>query len=294
MKFVNEPTFCPIAPIGYSPLVKGANAHLVLAHLLDKEFQPEELHSQVDQYIQFVKAESAAGAFIIMDNSCYEYHKPHEPAKLLELADLCDAHAIVLPDYPFSPSQKTIDAAIEYASSFKQAGYKTFFVPQSETGDVEDWISAYEWAANSELIDIIGISILGVPNAWNLIDPAYSRVVAMQTLLDRGLFNQDKHHHFLGLNSGPALEIPTLLRMGVLDTIDSSGPVWAGINSHRYSTDYDSYQSVKKLKMVVDFFAPVVGDSDTTLRIIHNLQLTNSLFDKKVIDSGVKPWYAIE
>lgn len=286
MKFVSSPQFCAIAPINYLHLVEGNAAHLCLAHLVEKS----------DVYAEFMKNEAANGSFIIMDNSAYERLElgPYNPDELMALAQKCGAKAIVLPDYIFTESAKTIAAAEQYAPLFKAADFATFFVPQSRTGDVEDWIAAYDWAANgagAELIDIIGISILGVPNAWSNIEPSFARVVAMQTLVDRGVFNTSKHHHFLGLNAGPALEIPSLLRMGVLDTIDSSGPVFAGMNGHRYSVDSDSYQAVRKLTMPVDFFAPLTKDSSTIDRIHHNLQLTYGLFTNF---STVNPWYAVE
>ena len=44
--------------------------------------------------------------------------------------------------------------------------------------------------------------------------------------------------------------------MNALDTIDSSGPVWAAITGHEYSIDTDSLQAVSKIKMPVDFDYP--------------------------------------
>jgi hypothetical protein len=92
------------------------------------------------------------------------------------------------------------------------------------------------------------------------------------------LFAENKHHHFLGLNAGPALEIPSLLNMVRNFTIDSSGPIWSAINGHRYTVDADSYQSVRKLKTPVDFSYCLLNDPATTDRINHNIQLTNNLF----------------
>lgn len=283
MNFAGTPQFCAIAPISYSSMVKGRGAHLVLGHLIDED----------EQYAEFSRTEANNGSFVMMDNSAYELKEPYSPNKLIELGRKCGAHAIVLPDYPFKPSSYTIDAAAVYAEQFRSAGFKTFFVPQSAPGDVEDWIHAYTWAANNPLIDIIGISILGVPVAWADIDPSYARVVAMNELKVRGLFNPQKHHHFLGLNAGPALEIPTLLRMGVLDTIDSSGPIWAAINGHRYTYDADSYQQTRKLTNPVDFHLPFTKDSRTLARITHNLELTDQLFSPTVY-SSTAPWYAVE
>lgn len=279
-----QPSFCYIAPTAYLDYTTASSTHLVLAHLVDRVDRNEV-------YSQFYRQRSDAGDFIMLDNSAYELKEPYSPNKLLELAGKCGAHAIVLPDYPFQPAQVTIDAAEKFAPIFKQAGLQNFFVPQSKAGDLEDWIAAYKWAANNDDIDIIGMSILGIPNALPNIDPAFARVVMTQILTERGVFNFDKHHHYLGLNSGPGLEIPSLLRMGVLDTIDSSGPVFAGITGHRYTTEADSLQMVKKLKQPVDFSVPRSKDPMTHERIAHNIALTQNLFAQT---GSAQPWYAVE
>lgn len=295
MNFCGTPQFCAIAPINYGSIVSARPAHLVLAHLLDREHYEGDSHKQelTEVYMEFCRTESENGSFIMLDNSCYEYKTPHSPDKLMDLASKAGAHAIVLPDYPFQHSSMTIEAAEKFAPIFKEAGFKNFFVPQSQKGDIDDWLAAYEWAADNPLIDIIGISILGVPAAWSDIDPAYARVIAMNEVKMRGIFASHKHHHFLGLNAGPALEIPSLLRMGVLDTIDSSGPIWSAVNGHRYTYDADSYQTVRKITNPVDFFMPFTKDARTLARIDHNLDLTDQLFRESVYKSTA-PWYAVE
>lgn len=279
-----NPQFCIITPTAYlEQFASQSSMHLVLAHLVDRD----------EQYTSFYKQMSKRGDFIMMDNSAYELKEPFSPDKLIDLATKCGAHAIVLPDYPFQPAHVTIDAAKEFIPAFKAAGFQTFFVPQSERGDLDDWLQAYMWASENDDIDIIGMSILGIPNAIPNIDPAFARVVMCQMLIDRGLFNFDKHHHHLGLNAGPALEIPSLLRMDALSSIDSSGPVHAGILGHAYTKEADSYQMVKKLKAPVDFAAPKTKDEATLQRIQHNVDMTLDLFNPKSW-SNQKVWYAEE
>jgi hypothetical protein len=281
MSKIQTPEFCFIAPVNYLQYTTESSTHLTLAHLVDQD----------DIYASFYDIRARLGDYIIMDNSAYELKIPYDTTKLVELGHKCGASAIVLPDYPFQQSSVTINAAIDHMKDFKEEGFDTFFVPQSKVGDLDDWISAYVWAAENPLIDIIGMSILGIPNSLPHIHPAYSRVVMSQILLERSLFNKDKHHHYLGLNSGPALEIPSLLRMGTLDSIDSSGPIWSAILGHAYTTDADSYQQVSKLKMPVNFYQPATKDEDTVNRIRTNIMLTNSLFD---METGLKTWYAEE
>jgi len=281
---MNEPQFCFIAPIEYLDFVpQESRAHLVLAHLVDSS----------ETYASFYKKRSEDGDYIMMDNSAYELKEPYSPDKLLELANKCGAVAIVLPDYPFQPCEVTIEAAEKFIPQFKEEGYDTFFVPQSEKGNLDDWLEGYKYASQHPDIDIIGMSILGIPNAIPHIDPAFSRVVMTQMLKDRNMLSNIKRHHYLGLNSGPKLEIPSLLRMGVLDTIDSSGPVWAGIVGHQYTNEADSLQMVSKIKLPVNFELPGSKDEMTHERIKHNIKMTQELFDPEFWNRG-SVWYAEE
>lgn len=275
------PEFCYIAPTEYLEFTTVSSTHLTLAHLVDVDAV----------YASHYKAVSDLGDYIIMDNSAYELKESFDANKLIELGHACGANAIVLPDYPFHKSDITIKAAEQLIGDIKKDGFDTFFVPQSEPDELDDWLYAYEWAANNPDIDIIGMSILGIPNAIPAVAPSFARVVMTQILLERGMFQDDKHHHYLGLNSGPALEIPSLLRMGVLDSIDSSGPIWAGILGHTYTTDADSFQQCSKLKMPVNFNYPLTRDAPTLKRIQHNIDLTQTLFSGAINNN---PWYAQE
>lgn len=284
-QLVKNPSFCYITPTSYlDSYAASSKTHLVLAHLVDTD----------PTYANFYRDRAQADDYIMMDNSAYELKEPYSPERLVDLAVECGANAIVLPDYPFQHSSVTIAAAEKYIPLFKGAASKTFdtfFVPQSEVGDLEDWISAYTWAANNPEVDIIGMSILGIPNAMPEVEPAYARVVMTQLLKDRGIFNPKKHHHYLGLNAGPALEIPSLLRMGVLDTIDSSNPVWMGILGHEYTTNADSYLSVRKVNTPVDFHQKISRDKATHARIARNIELTQELFHNA---NENRVWYAQE
>jgi hypothetical protein len=265
-----DPSFCIITPTAYlNQYASLSDTHLVLAHLIDHN----------EQYTSFYKTLSDHGDFVIMDNGAFELGQSYEPSKLIELGYKCGANVIVLPDYPYESSAKTISAAKLWADMIKDAGFHTCFVPQSKTSDIADWIKAYEWAANSELVDMIGMSILGIPNAWNHIPAPYARVVATEVLQQLDLFADHKHHHYLGLNAGPKLEIPALIQMGALDSCDSSNPVWSGILGHEYSYNTDSFLSVSKPKKEVDFDYRLTRDVDTHRRIQHNIDLTLQLFN---------------
>lgn len=259
------PQFCIITPTAYLKFhAEQSSMHLVLAHLVDTDEEYAKFYAKNNNYK-------------IMDNGAFELGESYAPDKLIKLAQKCKADAIVLPDYPGVGSPKTITAAEDLIPQVKEAGFATFFCPQAEREDLDDWIWAYKWGANNDDIDIIGMSILAIPNALPHIPKAYARVVMTQLLIDRGIFNFNKYHHYLGLNAGPNLEIPALIKMNAMDSCDSSNPVWMGILGHRYSGNTDSFLSVAKVKKEVDFDYPLTTDKTTLDNIQHNIKMTLEL-----------------
>lgn len=273
-----KPEFCIIAPTAYlEQYATRSKTHLVLAHLVDND----------PVYADFYLERSKLGDRIIMDNGAFELGESYAPDKLVSLGKRCGAHALVLPDYPFQHPNVTIEASERLIPHVKDAGFSTFFVPQSETGDLEGWIGAYRWAADHKDIDIIGMSILGIPNAIPHIPKAYARVVMAQILVDREIV-ASKYHHWLGLNSGPNVEIPPLLKMGILNSIDSSGPVWFGINGHEYNSRASDWAIIAKERVpAVDF--DLTDDKASSIHAVidTNVTMTLELFNEsKTEDQG--------
>lgn len=263
---MRTPQFCIITPTAYlEKYAAQSQMHLVLAHLVDTD----------EIYAEFYRERTE---YKIMDNGAFELGESYAPDRLIELAHKCRANAIVLPDYPAQHWEKTVDASTALIDDVKSAGFNTFFCPQSHVGDWNGWVKGYEWGARCSDIDIIGMSILAIPNALPHIPAAYARVVATEVLMHFNVFNPYKHHHYLGLNAGPALEIPPLLKMGALTSCDSSGPVWSAICGHRYNKLTDSYQPVKKISKHVDFDYPMTKNEDVLEAIQYNIDLTLELF----------------
>ncbi len=262
-----NPQFCIITPTQYLDwYASQSSMHLVLAHLVDTD----------EAYAKFYHDRSE---FKIMDNGAFELGESYTPEKLIELGHKCGANAIVLPDYPFQPAEKTIDAASSLLPYVKEEGFLSMFVPQSRTGEWNEWLDCYSWASYNGNIDIIGMSILGIPNAIPHVEKAYARVVATAMLQQNNAFSANKYHHYLGLNAGPALEIPSLIRMKALDSCDSSGPVWAGICGQSYTEAADSYQATRKISKHVDFNYSWAKDPAVHRAIQNNIDLTLSLFN---------------
>jgi len=221
--------FCHISPTEFLPLFsRGRKSHLILAHLVEQD----------DAYATFFKNETGLK---ILDNSAFEMYKQgremYDPSKLLEMAKRVEANYIVMTDYPGKPSSKGIKIAQQQASIFKDAGFGTFFVPQSKVGDLDDLISAYMWAAQAPEVGYIGFSILGIPNAYgvekkNKLQRFNARWKFLQEL-DKTEFwrlAKGKKMHLLGMVDGPneiALLRPWLSKFL---TWDSSAAIWAGLN----------------------------------------------------------------
>ena len=226
--------FCHISPTPYLDLfAAGRSHHLVLAHLIEEDEQ------YAKWYANMPRDENTT---VIMDNSAFEMYKQGKPmydsSKLMVMANGVMADYIVMSDYPGEPARKTIEAAIELAPKFKAYGFGTFFVPQAEIGNVESVLQAFDWAAEADEVDYIGVSILTAPNMFgvekgNNLQRFLSRWKLMQLLEQRGTLDKIKENgkliHFLGMVDGPN-EINLVARwLQYIDTWDSSAAVWAAM-----------------------------------------------------------------
>ena len=225
--------FCHIVPTPHLNLVDKRPVHLVLAHLIEED----------EQYCDYYKN---CGGDLIMDNSAFEMYKRNEPMypteKLIKMAQKVGAQYVVMSDYPKEPIKKTIDAAVEMIPHLKEAGFGTFFCPQSEPGDIEGLIAAYGWAFHNPAIDYVAFSILNIPLAYNC-ESGTAQGWRMQKFLSRWKFmyelnrrfdlksiHRNKQFHFLGMTEGPN-EIELMAEFhDYIDTWDSSAAVWAGLN----------------------------------------------------------------
>ena len=226
--------FCHITPTPYLDLfAEGRSHHLVLAHLI------EEDERYAKWYANMPRDENST---VIMDNSAFEMFKQGKPMydtrKLIKMADRVRADYVVMSDYPGEPARKTIEAAIALAPELKGYGFGTFFVPQAEVGNVQGVLDSFEWAAEAEEVDYIGVSILTAPNMFgvekgNNLQRFLSRWKLMQLLEQECILEKIRENgkkiHFLGMVDGPN-EINLVARwLSDIDTWDSSAAVWAAM-----------------------------------------------------------------
>lgn len=272
--------FCHIAPTAYLEAFTRTNgAHLILAHLVESDPAYRDFYANLKD-----------GKMKIMDNSAFEMYKQGRPMyptdKLIEMGEACKADMIVMSDYPGQQGGVTIQAAKDTAYDIHKAGFKTFFVPQSEIGDLDDYMDCMEWALmNTELVDRIGLSILGCPNAYgvekdNKLQRYMSRYAILNEMNRRGMFDgiPRKIFHCLGMVDGPK-EIELLRQYHPwIASWDSSAAVWAGLNNVRFDNSPTGLIN-GKFEKEVDF----EYNSDLTVA-----QVTDVAYNISVIDEMVK------
>lgn len=228
--------FCHITPTAYLDLFGNRSHHLTLAHLVETDPVYTKWYADLQENPYF-------DGLIIMDNSAFEMYKQgremYPSDKLIEMGKRINADYIVMSDYPNSSPNLTIEAAIRMAPELRQAGFGTFFVPQSTIGDVDGLVESFLWASTAEEVDYIGVSILAVPNAYgvekgNKLQRFLARWRFMLELEQRDFFHEvnrnDKKIHFLGMVDGPNEILLVKPWLKYIDTWDSSAAVWAGLN----------------------------------------------------------------
>lgn len=282
--------FAHIAPIDFLDLVKDRPVHLTLAHLVAKS----------EEYVEFYRNQKHRG-INIMDNSAFEMYKQGKPmltpTNVLEMACRIKADYVVMSDYPGEHSSRTIQAAIDLAPMFRAAGFGTFFVPQSKIGDKEDLINAFDWASTSKHVDYIGVSILGVPNAYrvekdNKLQRFVARYMFMQELDDRGILNRirknGKKIHFLGMVDGPN-EIKLMAPFkDYIDTWDSSAAIWFGLNGGKFDMSPTGIYDGKYEKEVdFDYALSDCSIGNYTLAK-HNMDYIDTLVTKYLSDDRLE------
>jgi len=249
-----------ISPIKYQHLIpEGADFHLILAHLLDNE-----------EYVNFYKEKIKRGDTVILDNSAFEFKRALSAEEIFRFIDDSGIEPtyVVAPDYPFEHWEVTLESTLDFIERVRgEKDYKIMAVPQSEKGDVDGWIQCYRYMAANPDISVIGMSILGIPNAFCKMtgteDISFNRIFATQYLLKYDVINQFKWHHYLGLGGGPR-EILAQRALGVMDSCDSSSPFWHGYLDTTFDNSIWGLKNGKS-KIEVDFNAPYMESSVKTI-----------------------------
>lgn len=260
----NPIKFCHIAPTHFLDRFTNTNgAHLILAHLVEQDETYANYYANLND-----------GKVKIMDNSAFEMFKQgrsmYDSSNLVEMGKKCKADVVVMSDYPKEPWMKTVNAAKTLIPQLKAEGFGTFFVPQGEFGDLHGVLQSFEWAINNPDIDLVGVSILTCPIAFEVDESKHGngerhRGYALQRFLSRWKMFKAldaaghlrsvqaiKKLHCLGMTDGPN-EIELLEEYHpYIYSWDSSAAVWAGLNGRGFDRSPSGLQ-YGKLEEEVDF-----------------------------------------
>lgn len=280
---------CHIAPVSYLPFVRQYPTHLLLAHLVEE-------NKEYRDFYRNLKDENP-NVFYHLDNSAFEMFKRGVPMyssdKLLKMAEQVGANSIVMSDYPKEDWRTTVRSAEKLIPKFKKNGYKTFFCPQSQLGDLEGLMKGFEWGLENEEVDFIGVSILACPIALGVNEVKHgdeqrdesfrmqrylSRWAIFQELDKRNLLqkNSYKRFHCLGMTDGPR-EIELVRRYH--DTIfswDSSTAIWHAINGIEYDHSPTGLRR-GKYEEEVNFNIAPPDNFDIMPRLAYNMSLVDQM-----------------
>lgn len=250
-----------ISPIKYQHLIpESADFHLILAHLLDD-----------NDYVEFYKKKIKRGDTVILDNSAFEFKRALSADEIFGFIERSGIEPtyVVAPDYPFEDWLVTYQSTLKFIEEVKDKPYKVMAVPQSKKGDWTGWLRCYYNMLHNPDIAVIGMSILGIPNAFCEVtgtsDIAFNRLYATRYILQNYLVEPgQKWHHYLGLGGGPR-EIMLQRQLGLMDSNDSSSPFWHGCLGIEFD---DSIWGLRngKSKIEVNFHTPHIKGVETVIK----------------------------
>lgn len=263
--------------------------HLILAHLLENT-----------AYVDFYKKRQAAGDILLLDNSAFEFGESLNADLILKLIKNSGIKPdyVVAPDYPGKSWEITTESTFKFIERCSSEPFKVMGVPQSESSDWMGWLEGYKEMINHPKLAMIGMSILGVPNAFRGVtgtdDIMVNRLFATNYILQNNLnigtdprnvmIKIQKWHHYLGLGQPRELLFQRLL--GLMDSNDSSSPVWHGLLGINYDNSYGGLINGKS-KIPVDFHIKAIPDGqDPELvagNINFNIQWINELISSHTV-----------
>lgn len=281
--------FCHIAPVSYLPFVRQYPTHLLLAHLVEENKEYRDFYANL-------KRENP-NVFYHLDNSAFEMFKRgvpmYDPDKLMEMGKVVGADSIVMSDYPKENWVKTVGSAQALIPKFRKEGFKTFFCPQSELGDIEGLMKGFKWAIDNPEVDYIGVSILACPiglgiNEVKHGDESRDEAFRMQRYLSRwAIFEELKKRgmlgirtyerfHCLGMTDGPR-EIELLKQYHRhIFSWDSSTAIWHAINDIEYDTSPTGLRR-GKLETEVNFSIASSNSFDIMPKLAYNMGLIDNM-----------------
>jgi hypothetical protein len=231
---------------------------MVLAHQVIKD----------DKYRKFFQERKNEGAFIILDNSAFEFGNAIDDKFLLKAISLSSPSEFILPDVLFNKN-KTIERV---KSFFKKIPYeKINFMAVPQGNDINEWIESY-----SALITIPQIKSIGIGAIYANKDNFKSgnhlqsgRENIFKQLEKRRILDKNKSYHLLGLGDSGHLEIGSLKKNSYIRSVDSSAAFIHGKSGYLFKPK-ETYQ---KRKEKINFNQKY--SSENLEGIKHNIRILN-------------------
>jgi hypothetical protein len=236
-------------------------ANLNLMHKGDRYFCLAQLYLTDENYRQFFNY-LPENAWITLDNGAGDHDLVTEDMLFQVMSEL-NPNEVIPPDILMN-GPKTIDNAKSFHDRMvaeELDHIEIFFCPQGDTQ--KNWLYCYEWALEQDWITTIGLSKIGVPWAFLMMDD------------DRGIM-EARHNCFNYLKVNGLLQKPLhLLGMGDprefayymqfeeakwIRSSDSCNAIWSAMNRNQWSlkmfqripTPKDYFQREVKNKRIFD------------------------------------------
>lgn len=246
--------------------------HLALAHLLGPV---DEAPNEYEQAVV------SSGLPIFLDNGLFENKESIPVRELIEKAVHLDAEFVFAPDVLFDRAgteaniQEAYDILQELKEDFPESKTKLAAVVQANNPD--DYLASYLMMAEDPRIELIGLSILSIPESFKEIsgtdDITINRIICLKRI---NKLPVHKSSHLLGL--GGSYEDVAFANEHCPWVIshDSSSAVWNGVQGkqiHPTSLKVDG----GKTKVHVDFNFAEELTEEQAANIEHNISVVKSI-----------------
>lgn len=226
---------------------------LALSHLidLDKENEYEKIIKEIDLPI-------------ILDNSCFELHKPEGIDSLISKAVKIKADSFFAPDHLYDriQTEKAFDIAY-YCLEKRNLHNKIKINVVIQADNSKDYIESYKKFAKDDRVNLIGLSILAIPRCFGKQNPSKkssyihndSEIVESRIECLKQLNQLDVHKssHLLGLGNSIKDIIFANENCPWIYSHDSSSAFWNAINNKRILEDGEIEGGKTDVKVDFDF-----------------------------------------
>ena len=260
MKDLNLIKLAHIAPSNYTELgIHESDMNMVLAHVAKDNKEYAQLFRGSDKQT-------------LLDNGAFENGVPMSVEDMIEIGHKVGADILVLPDYPYKDWREGwSDYVLEGMEAYKQEGFKTMFIPQSLSGDGVGFMSSLHQAIRHPLVDYVGLSILGCPNAFDHLPSHKVREKIIGEVYE--LLPKDKLHILGMLDSVDEIE-RLVYYEDVINSWDTSAAIWYALN------DISVEGRTEKFELAVDFDLPVKNFSVSL--VLDNINYMKGLRDGNI------------